>query len=210
MRPCASITLTAGFTYLPSAQVLCHVVPMIMAVSVYVSTLTSMAIAVDRYFAIVHPLRARLALHAPRFTLHAPAQARALRARLTSRGCLLVIGDLHPPPTSKTRFLGLVPRVCPTNRPRIGSTVSATQRSEVPGERREVCWCRSAIYTHRLRLRHASLGLFRDSAFRTGSGSVQPLLLHGAPKCPPDQGTWDVCSNRSDGDRRSMSTPYGT
>jgi len=51
-------------------QVLCHVVPMIMGVSVYVSTLTSMAIAVDRYFAIVHPLR----------------------SRLTSRGCLIVIG----------------------------------------------------------------------------------------------------------------------
>jgi len=49
--------------------VLCHVVPMIMGVSVYVSTLTSMAIAVDRYFAIVHPLR----------------------SRLTSRGCLIVI-----------------------------------------------------------------------------------------------------------------------
>jgi len=83
MRPCASITLTAGFTYLPSVQVLCHVVPMIMAVSVYVSTLTSMAIAVDRYFAIVHPLRARLALHAPRSTLQprlapcAPASRRA-------------------------------------------------------------------------------------------------------------------------------------
>ena len=43
---------------------------MIMGVSVYVSTLTSMAIAVDRYFAIVHPLR----------------------SRLTSRGCLIVIG----------------------------------------------------------------------------------------------------------------------
>jgi len=43
---------------------------MIMGVSVYVSTLTSMAIAVDRYFAIVHPLR----------------------SRLTSRGCLFVIG----------------------------------------------------------------------------------------------------------------------
>jgi len=41
-----------------------------MAVSVYVSTLTSTAIAVDRYFAIVHPLR----------------------ARLTSRGCFIVIG----------------------------------------------------------------------------------------------------------------------
>ena len=43
---------------------------MIMGVSVYVSTLTSMAIAIDRYFAIVHPLR----------------------SRLTSRGCLIVIG----------------------------------------------------------------------------------------------------------------------
>jgi len=43
---------------------------MTMAVSVYVSTLTSTAIAVDRYFAIVHPLR----------------------SRLTSRGCLVVIG----------------------------------------------------------------------------------------------------------------------
>jgi len=42
---------------------------MIMGVSVYVSTLTSMAIAVDRYFAIVHPLK----------------------SRLTSRGCLIVI-----------------------------------------------------------------------------------------------------------------------
>jgi len=45
---------------------------MIMGVSVYVSTLTSMAIAVDRYFAIVHPLR----------------------SRLTSRGCLIVIGGV--------------------------------------------------------------------------------------------------------------------
>lgn len=38
---------------------LCHVVPMSLGVSVYVSTLTSMAIAVDRYFAVVHPFRAR-------------------------------------------------------------------------------------------------------------------------------------------------------
>ena len=33
---------------------------MIMAVSIYVSTLTSMAVAVDRYIAIVHPFRARM------------------------------------------------------------------------------------------------------------------------------------------------------
>ena len=68
---------------------------------------------------------------APRSTLHAPAQARALRARLTSRGCLLVIGDLHPPPTSKTRFLGLIPRLCFPNRLGIGSSVSAARRTEV-------------------------------------------------------------------------------
>lgn len=50
-------------------EALCHVVPMSLGVSVYVSTLTSTAIAVDRYFAIVHPFR----------------------ARMTARMCLLVI-----------------------------------------------------------------------------------------------------------------------
>ena len=33
---------------------------MSLCVSVYVSTLTSTAIAIDRYFAIVHPFRARM------------------------------------------------------------------------------------------------------------------------------------------------------
>jgi neuropeptide Y receptor len=33
-----------------------------MAVSVYVSTLTSLAIAIDRYFVIVHPFKARMKL----------------------------------------------------------------------------------------------------------------------------------------------------
>jgi len=41
-------------------EVLCHIVPMILGVSVFVSTLTSTAIAVDRYFVIVHPFRSRM------------------------------------------------------------------------------------------------------------------------------------------------------
>jgi len=39
----------------PFGEALCHLVPMTMGVSVHVSTLTSTAIAVDRYFVIVHP-----------------------------------------------------------------------------------------------------------------------------------------------------------
>ncbi|KAK2173279.1 hypothetical protein NP493_887g01004 [Ridgeia piscesae] len=39
---------------------LCHIVPMTLGVSVYVSTLTSTAIAVDRYFVIVHPFKPRM------------------------------------------------------------------------------------------------------------------------------------------------------
>ena len=41
-------------------ETLCHVVPMALAVSVYVSTLTSTAIAIERYFIIVHPFKSRL------------------------------------------------------------------------------------------------------------------------------------------------------
>jgi len=37
----------------PFGEALCHLVPMTMGVSVHVSTLTSTAIAVDRYFVIV-------------------------------------------------------------------------------------------------------------------------------------------------------------
>lgn len=44
----------------PFGEALCHVVPMTMGVSVHVSTLTSTAIAVDRYFVIVHPFRPRM------------------------------------------------------------------------------------------------------------------------------------------------------
>ena len=41
-------------------EALCHIVPMTLGVSVYVSTLTSTAIAIDRYFVIVHPFKPRM------------------------------------------------------------------------------------------------------------------------------------------------------
>ena len=41
-------------------DILCHILPMTLGVSVYVSTLTSTAIAVDRYFVIVHPFKPRM------------------------------------------------------------------------------------------------------------------------------------------------------
>jgi len=44
----------------PFGEIMCHVVPMTLGVSVHVSTLTSIAIAVDRYCVIVHPLRPRM------------------------------------------------------------------------------------------------------------------------------------------------------
>ncbi|KAK3580109.1 hypothetical protein CHS0354_005168 [Potamilus streckersoni] len=41
-------------------DVLCHMVPMSLGICVYVSTLTSTAIAVDRYFVIVYPFKPRM------------------------------------------------------------------------------------------------------------------------------------------------------
>jgi hypothetical protein len=41
---------------------LCHLVPFSLGLSVYVSTLTSLAIAIDRYFVIVHPYKPRMKL----------------------------------------------------------------------------------------------------------------------------------------------------
>lgn len=41
-------------------EALCHIVPMALGVSVHVSTLTSTAIAIDRYFVIVHPFKPRM------------------------------------------------------------------------------------------------------------------------------------------------------
>jgi neuropeptide Y receptor len=42
---------------------LCHIVPMTLCISVYVSTLTSTAIAVDRYFVIVYPFKPRMKVY---------------------------------------------------------------------------------------------------------------------------------------------------
>ena len=41
---------------------LCHLVSYSLGISVYVSTLTSLAIAIDRYFVIVHPFKPRMKL----------------------------------------------------------------------------------------------------------------------------------------------------
>ena len=48
----------------PFGKALCHLVPMTLGVSVYVSTLTSTAIAVDRYCVIVHPFLHRMHISA--------------------------------------------------------------------------------------------------------------------------------------------------
>lgn len=43
-------------------RIICHLVPYVQASSVYVSTLTLTAIAIDRYFVIIHPFRQRMKL----------------------------------------------------------------------------------------------------------------------------------------------------
>lgn len=50
-------------------RVICHLVPYAQATSVYVSTLTLTAIAIDRYFVILHPLRQRMKLSSCFFIL---------------------------------------------------------------------------------------------------------------------------------------------
>nr|KAG5708305.1 hypothetical protein BaRGS_034336 [Batillaria attramentaria] len=44
-------------------KALCHLVPMTLCITVYVSTLTSTAIAVDRYFVIVYPFKPRMKVY---------------------------------------------------------------------------------------------------------------------------------------------------
>jgi len=44
----------------PFGETFCHLVPMTLGVSVHVSTLTSTAIAIDRYVVIVHPFKPRM------------------------------------------------------------------------------------------------------------------------------------------------------
>jgi neuropeptide Y receptor len=48
--------------YWTLGKFLCHLIPFSLGVSVYVSTLTSLAIAIDRYFVIVHPFKPRMKL----------------------------------------------------------------------------------------------------------------------------------------------------
>lgn len=48
----------------PFGDALCHVVPMALGVGVHVSTLTSTAIAIDRYLVIVRPFQPRLTMAA--------------------------------------------------------------------------------------------------------------------------------------------------
>jgi neuropeptide F receptor len=50
-------------------SILCSLVPFSMGVSVYVSTLTSLAIAIDRYFVIVHPFKPRMKLSVTLITI---------------------------------------------------------------------------------------------------------------------------------------------
>lgn len=43
-------------------ETVCHLMPMALGISVHVSTLTSTAIAIDRFFMIVHPFKPRMSL----------------------------------------------------------------------------------------------------------------------------------------------------
>nr|ANO39144.1 NPYR-9 [Schmidtea mediterranea] len=50
-------------------ELVCKLLPMTMAISVYVSTLTSLVISIDRYFVIVYPFKVRMKLSFCRFLL---------------------------------------------------------------------------------------------------------------------------------------------
>lgn len=60
---CLAVPFTPLGYFLKSwvfGEALCHIVPMSLGICVYVSTLTSTAIAVDRYFVIVYPFKPRM------------------------------------------------------------------------------------------------------------------------------------------------------
>lgn len=60
-----AVPFTPLYTFLDRwifGQLICHLVPYAQATSVYVSTLTLSAIAIDRFFVILHPLRQRMKL----------------------------------------------------------------------------------------------------------------------------------------------------
>lgn len=58
-----AVTLSPLYTFLGRwvfGEALCHLLPFIQAISVYISTLTLMAIAIERYYVIVHPFKPRM------------------------------------------------------------------------------------------------------------------------------------------------------
>lgn len=62
---CLVIPFTPLYTFIGRwifGRVVCHLVPYVQATSVYVSTLTLTAIAIDRFFVILYPLKQRMKL----------------------------------------------------------------------------------------------------------------------------------------------------
>lgn len=69
---CLVIPFTPLYTFMGKwifGKYVCHLVPYVQGTSVYVSTLTLTAIAIDRYFVILHPLRRRMKLSTCLWTL---------------------------------------------------------------------------------------------------------------------------------------------
>ncbi|CAM1296138.1 GPR83 (predicted) [Pycnogonum litorale] len=61
-----SVPLTPLYTFLRRwvfGEFLCHFVPFVQGVSIYISTLTLTIIAIDRYYVIVHPFKSRMTLN---------------------------------------------------------------------------------------------------------------------------------------------------
>ena len=46
----------------PLGRILCHLISYSLAISAYVNTLTSLVIAIDRYFVIIYPFKPRMKL----------------------------------------------------------------------------------------------------------------------------------------------------
>lgn len=69
---CLVIPFTPLYTFIDKwifGSLVCHLVPYAQATSVYVSTLTLTAIAIDRFFVILHPLKQRMKLSTCLFIL---------------------------------------------------------------------------------------------------------------------------------------------
>ncbi|XP_077992229.1 prolactin-releasing peptide receptor-like [Glandiceps talaboti] len=93
---------------------MCRFVPMVQAISVYVSVMSHVVIAIDRYFAIMHPLRARLTLTACSVIiavswliaccLASPIAAYTHQFDLRSFGLGIVCFELWPTPSRRTTY----------------------------------------------------------------------------------------------------------